>query len=100
MLLTVWDAAGGGPLAALLRLASSQERLLRAFMEREILPQLRAAIDTGDEEDAALRANAIAAQIVGLMLLRYVLAIEPLASAGHDEVVALVAPAVQRHLGV
>ncbi|HXS44586.1 MAG TPA: hypothetical protein VN751_08150 [Solirubrobacteraceae bacterium] len=28
------------------------------------------------------------------------LAIEPLASAGHDEVVALVAPTVQRYLGV
>jgi AcrR family transcriptional regulator len=100
MLLTVWDAVGGGPLAALLRSASSQERLLRAFMEREMLPQLRGAIETDDEEDAALRATALAAQIVGLMLLRYVLKIEPLASAGHDEVVALVAPTVQRYLSV
>lgn len=114
-LLAVWDQAGGGPLAALMRSATSQEQLLRGFLEREMLPLLRAAID-GDgegegrgagaaggepaarERDAALRANAIASQMSGLLLVRYVLAIEPLASASHDEIVATVAPALERYL--
>jgi AcrR family transcriptional regulator len=95
MLLPVWDAAGGGPLAALLRSSGTQERLLRAFLEREMIPLLRGAVQAADEEDAALRATAFASHVVGLMLVRYVLAIEPLASAGHEEIVALVAPALQ-----
>lgn len=32
------------------------------------------------------------------VLCRYVLAVEPLASASHDEIVALLAPAIQRYL--
>lgn len=99
-LLTVWDQAGGGPLAALMRSATSQEQMLRGFLEREMLPLLRAALGGGedDERDAALRANAIASQMSGLLLVRYVLAIEPLASASHDEIVATVAPALERYL--
>jgi AcrR family transcriptional regulator len=98
-LLTIWDTAGGGPLAALLRSSSSQEGLLRAFIERELLPLLRRAVVARDEADAELRATAIVSQLLGLILLRYVLAIEPLASAGHDEVVALVGPSLQRYVG-
>jgi tetracycline repressor-like protein len=35
---------------------------------------------------------------VGLMLMRYVVRLEPLASASQDEVVRLVAPNVQHYL--
>jgi AcrR family transcriptional regulator len=94
-LVTVWDAATGGPLAALLRSATSQEELLRAFIEHEILPLLRTAIDG---PDADLRASAASSQIVGLVMVRYVLGVEPLASAEPDAVVALVAPALQRYI--
>lgn len=103
-LLAVWDQAGGGPLAALMRSATSQEPMLRGFIEREMLPLLRAALAGGDEppardeRDVALRANLIASQVSGLLLMRYVLALEPLASASHDEIVALAAPAIERYL--
>lgn len=100
-LLTVWDQVGGGPLAALMRSATSQESLLREFMEREMLPLLRTAVSDADgagERDAALRATLIASHVSGLLLVRYLLGIEPLASATHDEIVALVAPALERYL--
>jgi hypothetical protein len=42
--------------------------------------------------------QAAAAQMVGVVILRHVIRLEPLASASVDEVVALIAPAVQRHL--
>ena len=45
-----------------------------------------------------LRVQAAAAQLVGIVILRYVIRIEPLASAPDEELVALVAPTVQRHL--
>jgi AcrR family transcriptional regulator len=46
----------------------------------------------------AERAGFIAAQLLGLALCRYILRLEPLASLPADEVVAAVAPSVQRYL--
>jgi AcrR family transcriptional regulator len=51
----------------------------------------------GDER-AAERATLIAAQLLGLALCRYILRFEPLASLPADDVVAAVAPSVQRYL--
>jgi hypothetical protein len=44
-----------------------------------------------------LHANAAAAQVWGLIILRYILKIEPVASASHEEVLSLVAPTIQRY---
>ena len=49
-------------------------------------------------ERAAERGTLIAAQLLGLALCRYILRFEPLASLSADEVVAAVAPSVQRYL--
>lgn len=95
-LVAVWDAAGGGPLAALLRSATSQEQLLQGFVTSEILPLLRTAIDG---EDAELRAAGAASQVMGLVMARYVLRVEPLASAAPEDVVATIAPSLQRYFG-
>jgi Tetracyclin repressor-like, C-terminal domain len=43
--------------------------------------------------------NAAAAQVWGVIMLRYVLEIEPMASASEDELVDLLAPTIQRYLG-
>ena len=96
LLLHVWDdPQTGGPLRALLRSVDSQEELLRGFVEREIVARLAAAVGGPDAE---LRAAAAATQIVGLVFARYVVGVEPIASAGHEEIVALVAPSLQRYL--
>ena len=42
--------------------------------------------------------QAAAAQLVGLVLLRHVVRLEPLASADDEALVALVAPTVQHYL--
>jgi hypothetical protein len=52
----------------------------------------------GPAEEVRLRGNLVATQVVGLMLLRYVIRLEPLASADQEEVVSLVAPTIQRYL--
>lgn len=46
--------------------------------------------------DARMRGALVSSTIAGLAMARAVLRIEPLASASHDEVVAAVAPTVQR----
>jgi AcrR family transcriptional regulator len=95
-LLAVWDEpATGAPLISILRSSPSQGELLRDFLEREILTRLAAAIDAPDAE---LRAAAATTQVLGLVFERYVLGVQPIASAGHDELVALVGPVLQRYL--
>ena len=59
----------------------------------EIVARLAALLD-GDQ----LRATLVASQIVGLIALRYIARVEPLASLDREEIVALVAPTLQRYL--
>ena len=40
----------------------------------------------------------VASQIIGLILLRYVLEVEPVASMPAEDVIAIYAPTVQRYL--
>ena len=49
-------------------------------------------------DDAGLRASLVGSQLVGLAMARYIVGIEPLASAPPDAVVAAVAPNLQRYL--
>jgi AcrR family transcriptional regulator len=95
-LLTVWDdPTASAPLVGVLRSVSSQGELLREFIEHVILVRLARGIGAPDAE---LRAAAAATQVLGLVTARYVLRVEPLASAGHDELVALIGPTMQRYL--
>ena len=80
------SAIGQGPVA----------RMLREFLRREIMH--RVATRIGDAADAELRAELAASQVVGVIMVRYVLAFEPVASLSDDEIVERVAPAVQWHL--
>lgn len=95
----VWDDVGSfEPIFALLRSAPTDGRsagLLREFIEREVIGQLRQAVGT---PDATLRAELVGSQLLGLALARYVVAVEPLASAAPDTVAAWVGPALQRYL--
>ena len=96
----VWDATPGqGPLLALLRSAVSDERAarsLRDFVTRVVLgPLARAA----DPDGAELRASLAASQVVGLAMARYVIRLEPLASASVDELATMVGPTLDRYLG-
>ena len=50
------------------------------------------------DEDAGERAALIGSQMLGLVLCRYVLRLEPLASLPIEDVVAGIAPTIQRYL--
>jgi AcrR family transcriptional regulator len=99
-LLTIWDSAAGGPAAALVRSAVSNEtiaRMLRDFVVTRILRRI--GRDLGYEPaEGAMRANLVATQIGGLIMVRYILKFEPLASAPPEAVVGLIGPTVQRYL--
>jgi hypothetical protein len=84
-------------LIALLRTAVTSEAI--AGQVEAILGQrLTERVAALSEEQAAERAALIAAQLLGLALCRYILRFEPLASLPADEVVAAVAPSIDRYL--
>jgi AcrR family transcriptional regulator len=96
--LAVSDQDGGGPFVALIRSASSNERaatMLREFISREVVGRIAASLGVADAE---LRATLVGSQLTGLALVRYVLRVEPLASARSEDVIAAVGPTIQRYL--
>ena len=96
--LSVWDANGGGPLIAIIRSVSSHEpsaRMMREFITRVLFGRLAHGLRLDQPE---LRAGLCGSQIIGLAMMRYVLRLEPLASADADLVAAAVGPTLQRYL--
>jgi AcrR family transcriptional regulator len=86
------------PLLAIVRSAVNNETAAAVF-RRLVTSQLLRRIATQlDLPDAELRAELAAAQLVGTAMLRYVIKVEPLASADVEQIVARVAPVVQAHL--
>jgi len=93
-----WDSPTGSPLLALIRSAVGNEDgadLLREFVTREVLGRLARALDLDQPQ---LRAALVASQLIGLAMLRYVVRVEPLASASAAELVAWLGPTLQRYL--
>ncbi|WP_395244424.1 TetR family transcriptional regulator [Agromyces sp. MMS24-K17] len=101
-LLHTWDSPMGGPLLAVLRSAVRNPGFAaqaRDFVVgRAILPFVRRVAPEPGGERAAERAALVASQVGGLMIARYVLRIEPLASADHEWILARVGPTVQGYL--
>lgn len=97
--ISLWEDGGtASPFMALIRGAVSHEEsaaLLREFVTREVLGRVAATVDKPQPQ---LRAALVGSQLVGLAMVRYVIRIEPLASAAPDTVVAAIAPTVQRYL--
>ncbi|MFL6027268.1 MAG: TetR family transcriptional regulator [Friedmanniella sp.] len=99
-LLRVWDSPLGAGALAVVRTAVQREdtaALIRDLALSRALRPLMATMD-GTPEERLWRANLAASQIIGLIFTRYVVRLEPLASAAHAEVVASIAPTLQRYL--
>ncbi len=98
--LRLWESPAQHGLVAFVRGtigSKAKTALLREMVARTILSRITAGLP-GSPEEAKMRGNLVATQVVGLMLMRYVVRLEPLASASQDEVVRLVAPNIQHYL--
>jgi AcrR family transcriptional regulator len=100
MFITLWDGPIGGAGVALVRSAVRSDlaaRLLREFLTTQVI---RRALDHVDIDPAEIptRGNLVASQLIGLAMMRYVIKLEPLASADPEAVVAAVGPNIQRYL--
>jgi AcrR family transcriptional regulator len=99
LFLSIWDhAADQSPLLALVRSAVGDEpaaAMLREFITEEVLGQIAHRLGS---PDAQLRATLVGSQIIGLAMARYIVKVEPLASAPAAQVVAAIGPTLQRYL--
>jgi len=104
--LGVWEVAEiRSTFLGLLRSAPTSEQavvMLREFLAGAILgPLTAAAIQAApgaDGKDAGYRAALVASQVLGLGLTRYVLEVEPLAQANSEDLIAAIAPNLDRYL--
>lgn len=93
-----WEGGGDDTLVTLLRSAATEPDavdVLRQVFAEQLTP---AVAQVAGSETAALRAGLVASQMLGLALVRDVLALDPVATASPAEVARLVGPAIQRYL--
>jgi AcrR family transcriptional regulator len=86
------------PLLAVMRSALTNEAaaaVLRGMIERRVLVRMASELDVPDPE---FRAQLAASHLIGVALVRYVIKMEPMASATVDEIIAMVGPTLQRYL--
>jgi AcrR family transcriptional regulator len=99
--LELWSADAGGigdTIVGLLRSAATHEdaaRMVREFVSREALGRIAEALDVPQPR---LRAALAGSQLIGLALARFVIGVEPIASADVETLVACYAPTLQRYL--
>ena len=89
---------------------SDAGRLIREFLLRELKGAIAKRVRSMgsesmgvesmgiDAQEADLRASLVVSQMAGVLIMRHVLALEPLASQSVDTLIARLAPAVQGHL--
>jgi AcrR family transcriptional regulator len=100
LLLRVWDGPVRPAGLALVRSAVGNEwtaRLLREFLVSQVLRRVVGTLDLPPAE-AQARGALVASQLIGVVMTRYVLRLEPIASAPPAELVAALGPTVQRYL--
>jgi AcrR family transcriptional regulator len=97
--LNLWeDELTRASLLTMLRSALTHEsaaEMLRGFITEALVGRVAALLTAPDAE---LRATLVGSQLVGLALVRYVMRIEPLASADAASVAGWIAPTLQRYL--
>jgi AcrR family transcriptional regulator len=96
MLLTLDDPEVRADLLGLLRAggsAYSSSRSLQEFIEATVIDRVVSAMGV---PDARMRASLISSTLIGVAVTRYLVRMEPLASASDDHVVRMVGPMIQR----
>ena len=101
-MLRVWDTTEvRTAFLGLLRSAATTDQglvMLREFITSTILASVVRAAGLGDDAEGRYRAALVASQVVGLGFTRYLLRLEPIASASIEDLVAAIGPTMQRYL--
>jgi AcrR family transcriptional regulator len=81
---------------ALVRSVSTNDQaadMLRQFIERAVLARVAEALDV-----PKLRLTGMVSQVMGIAMTRYIIKVEPIASASTEELVAMIGPVIQHYI--
>lgn len=99
MLLPLWDSEIGAAFIATLRsvLAGEEISLFRTFIEDVITVEIGPRVDN-PPGSGTTRVQFVASQLVGVVMARYILRLEPFASLPPEQIARTIAPNLQRYL--
>ncbi|QUR66011.1 hypothetical protein [Mycobacterium spongiae] len=98
LLITTWDAAGGGPFAASAIASTGLAKTAEIVQGMFIGPVFNPVLKMLGADEIAIRASLCASQLVGLGIMRYGVRSEPLHSMSVDMLVDAIGPTMQRYL--
>ncbi|MEV6390907.1 TetR family transcriptional regulator [Nocardia xishanensis] len=95
----VWDSPAGPGIVAVVRsvLTGGEPALARTFLLEVVLERVRQRIAT-PEDDGRARIALTASQMIGVLVARKIVGVEPMASMPIQDLVAAVGPTLQRYL--
>lgn len=99
ILLPLWDSEMGAGLVATLRslLAGSDVSLVRSFLQEVITAEVAPRVDN-PPGSGRLRVQFVASQLVGVVMARYIIGLEPFASLPPEQIADTIGPNLQRYL--
>jgi AcrR family transcriptional regulator len=99
LLLPLWDSELGQGFIATLRslLAGSEVSLIRSFLQEVIAVEVGRRVDN-PPGTGMIRVQFVASQLVGVVMARYILELEPFASLPVEQIAQTIAPNLQRYL--
>lgn len=99
VLLPIWDSEMGAGLIATLRslIAGADVSLARSFLQEVVVREVGSRVDT-PPGTGKIRAQFVASQLMGVVMARYIVQIEPFASLPAEQIAHTIAPNLQRYL--
>jgi hypothetical protein len=99
LLLPLWDSEMGSGFIATLRslLSGSDVSLIRSFLQEVIAVEVGSRVDD-PPGSGRIRVQFVASQLVGVVMARYILELEPFKSLPVDQIAETIAPNLQRYL--
>ncbi len=99
LLLPLWDSEKGTGFIAALRslIAGSEVNLFRSFIQDVIAVEVGSRVDD-PPGSGIVRIQFVASQLVGVVMARYILELEPFASLPPERIAETIAPNLQRYL--
>jgi AcrR family transcriptional regulator len=99
VLLPIWDSELGAGLIATLRalLTGTEVSLARSFLQEVVVQEVGSRVDN-PPGTGKIRAQFVASQLMGVVMARYILELEPFSSLPADQIARTIAPNLQRYL--
>ncbi len=99
LLLPLWDSELGKGFIATLRsiLAGGDTSLIRTFLQEIIAKEVGTRVDN-PPGSGPIRVQFVASQLVGVVMARYILELDPFKSLPVEQIVETIAPNIQRYL--